>query len=268
MIFLRSSLTGVAELPSLNQKSAAGKPSPGGEGRGEGELNPREQSERHFLYCSLVGELLYRGRQSGLIWLSTPAGGIRVNSCNSRMNLCGKSPKLQNEPNFLCKLLSIKKIRVAAISPSRLFKPIQSWHPPRRDIVQNTASPRCRPGYAYYRLFSGKKRLFIFMSHTANPNPCWNLRLGLRPPDLTTHLPPPLSGYVKHSSPHPGIARGFVPLCGVFICPCRCRRQINDDSQINSNTNQIPAKTGQKIMCALFELASNPLVKQCRFNYY
>jgi hypothetical protein len=63
----RSSLTAVAEPPSLNQRATIGKSSPGGEDTGEGELNSRERSERHFLCCSFVGELNHRGRQSALI---------------------------------------------------------------------------------------------------------------------------------------------------------------------------------------------------------
>jgi hypothetical protein len=38
MIDFQSQLTGVAEPPFLNQKSAAGMSSPGGEETGEGEL--------------------------------------------------------------------------------------------------------------------------------------------------------------------------------------------------------------------------------------
>jgi hypothetical protein len=45
-------------------------PSPWGEGRGEGELNFRERSERHFLCCSFMGELCSRGRQPALIKVS------------------------------------------------------------------------------------------------------------------------------------------------------------------------------------------------------
>jgi hypothetical protein len=48
MIVLQSQLTDVAELPFFNQRSTMGIPSPGGEGWGEGELNPRKHSERNF----------------------------------------------------------------------------------------------------------------------------------------------------------------------------------------------------------------------------
>jgi hypothetical protein len=37
---------------------------------------------------------------------------------------------LRNEPNFLCKLLSIKMIRTLEIPPSRLIKAIQTWSSP------------------------------------------------------------------------------------------------------------------------------------------
>jgi hypothetical protein len=57
MIGLQSQLTGVAESPSANQRSTAGIPSPGGEGQGEGELNPR-------------------GRQSALIRVLVPATSV------------------------------------------------------------------------------------------------------------------------------------------------------------------------------------------------
>src|ERR1700733_3797169 len=67
MIVFQSQLTGVAEPPSFNQRSTTEISSPGGEETGEGELNPRERGERHFLCCSFVGELSHRGRQSALI---------------------------------------------------------------------------------------------------------------------------------------------------------------------------------------------------------
>jgi hypothetical protein len=54
MIDLQSPLTGVAEPPSVNQRSTIGMSSPGGEETGEGELNLRERSECHFLCCSVV----------------------------------------------------------------------------------------------------------------------------------------------------------------------------------------------------------------------
>jgi len=41
------------------------------------------------------------------------------------VSLWQNTPKLQNEPNFLCKLLSINMICGTAIFPSRLIKPIQ-----------------------------------------------------------------------------------------------------------------------------------------------
>ena len=62
MIDFQSQLTGVAELPFLNQKSAAGMSSPGGS---------NERSECHFMCCSGVetgeGELNHRGLQSAVI---------------------------------------------------------------------------------------------------------------------------------------------------------------------------------------------------------
>ena len=71
----------VAEPPCMDQKSVAGMSSPEGEETGEGELNSRERSERHFLCCSFVGELFFRGRQPVLIWPSMLMAKIRVNSC-------------------------------------------------------------------------------------------------------------------------------------------------------------------------------------------
>ena len=67
MIYFKSLLADLAGLPSINQRPTAGTPSPGGEGRDEGELNLRERSERHFLCCSGVSELSPCGRQSALI---------------------------------------------------------------------------------------------------------------------------------------------------------------------------------------------------------
>ena len=62
MIVLQSLWTGVAELSAINQKSAIGMSSPGGEGRGEGELN-------------------HRGRQSALTEVGQPCpSGIFENS--------------------------------------------------------------------------------------------------------------------------------------------------------------------------------------------
>jgi len=62
MIDFQSQLTGMAKLPFLNENSAAGMSSPGG-----AETGSSEHGERHFLYCSFVGELNHRGRQHALI---------------------------------------------------------------------------------------------------------------------------------------------------------------------------------------------------------
>jgi hypothetical protein len=118
MIFLRSSLTDVAELPSLNQKSAAGTPSPGGSNE-RSECRPvccsnsnersechflccsgvgwgsSERGERHFLCCSFVGELYHRGRQSAVIHIPTLVTSVFV-----RVHPWFKNTFLRNEPKF------------------------------------------------------------------------------------------------------------------------------------------------------------------------
>jgi hypothetical protein len=48
---------------------------------------------------------------------------------------------LRNEPNFLCKLFSIKMIRMLEISASTLIKPIQG----SEGIVGSMARPSPRP---------------------------------------------------------------------------------------------------------------------------
>src|SRR5580692_4696811 len=64
MIVFQSSWTGVAELSAINQKSAAGMSSPGGEETGEGEL------------C-------FRGHQSAL--LSCPSGTFENSQQHARV---------------------------------------------------------------------------------------------------------------------------------------------------------------------------------------
>jgi hypothetical protein len=68
--------------------------------------------------------------------------------------LCGKNPKLQNEPNFRSKYLSIKWICVVSICQSRLFKPIQT---PEGYCTERGPSPRrglVTPIIAYLHLLS------------------------------------------------------------------------------------------------------------------
>jgi hypothetical protein len=78
MIDFQSPWTGMAEPSVINQKSAAGMSSPGGEETGEGEPNHRERGERHFLCCSFVGEPNHHGPQSAPNCLS----GFRVSACD------------------------------------------------------------------------------------------------------------------------------------------------------------------------------------------
>jgi hypothetical protein len=80
MIYFKSLLADLAGLPSINQRPTAGTPSPGGEGRDEGELNLRERSKRHFLCCSGVSELSPRGRQSAPIEVPPCPSGTFENS--------------------------------------------------------------------------------------------------------------------------------------------------------------------------------------------
>ena len=114
MIDFQSPLTGVAGLPSLNQRSTAGMSSPGGEETGEGELNCRsgrqpalievgvcpsgtfENSQQHarVIYGWVHGRQqirVPRGRQKSFSLLPSLAlvhaalsSRIRVNSRNSR----------------------------------------------------------------------------------------------------------------------------------------------------------------------------------------
>jgi hypothetical protein len=108
MIIFESSLTDVAEPPLLNQKFATGMSSPGGEETGEGELNPREHRERHFLCCSFVGELNHRGLQSALI----------RGSCHIRVHLC---------PSVVKKAFFTKRTHfLPGPGPSKPFKGTQS----------------------------------------------------------------------------------------------------------------------------------------------
>jgi hypothetical protein len=78
MIVFQSPPTGVAESPSVNQRSTAGMSSPGGSNERREcrfvccsgvETDSSEHGERHFLCCSFVGELINSGRQSALICL-------------------------------------------------------------------------------------------------------------------------------------------------------------------------------------------------------
>jgi hypothetical protein len=62
MIYFKSLLADLAGLPSISPRTAAGKPSPKGEGWGS-----NERSECRLVCCSDVGELHHRGRQSALI---------------------------------------------------------------------------------------------------------------------------------------------------------------------------------------------------------
>ena len=71
MIVLQSPWTGAAKPSAINQKSAIGMSSPGGEETGEGELN-------------------HRGRQSALIRVHAPAASvfIRVHPWLKREGKC------------------------------------------------------------------------------------------------------------------------------------------------------------------------------------
>jgi hypothetical protein len=106
MIIFRSSLAGVAELPPLNQRSTAGKSSPGGEDLGEGELN-------------------HRGRQSALI-----VQGLRL--CLPRSTWWQKSVFIRVHPLAVPKLgegrwLKTNFCKTPFQGSPRLFKAIQTY---------------------------------------------------------------------------------------------------------------------------------------------
>jgi hypothetical protein len=124
MIVFQSLLTGVAELPFLNQKSDLAKTLAGGS---------NERSECQFLCCSGVGqgegELSHRGRQSALIsFLNSvsrgrlpldPFGAIRAYS-----NLFGviRAPL---PPTRHCDSTQINTLRKRTKPKAKRFKPMQ-----------------------------------------------------------------------------------------------------------------------------------------------
>ena len=108
MIVFQSLLTEAAKLPAIDQKSAAGMSSPGGEETGEGELN-----------CS-------SGRQPALIKMrccrrastALPLGYSVILSKTLRLRVSAvqKNTILRNEPIFRHKCLSIKTIHIGEFS--------------------------------------------------------------------------------------------------------------------------------------------------------
>jgi hypothetical protein len=123
MIVLQSLWTGVAELPAINQKSATGMSSPGGEETGEGELNPRGRQSALISFRSVEGSVTPRPCPFGTFenspalqgWVNdstpiqSPAGTAEILSCRTALIEVGRAIILSKS---LCLCASVAKNRV------------------------------------------------------------------------------------------------------------------------------------------------------------
>ena len=89
-----------------------------GVGRDEGELNPRERSERHLLRCSFVCELNHRGHQPALI----EAGRVSL----PRRSQAKAGPLTTDVPACGKSILSIQSIAVGWPKKS-VFIGVHPW---------------------------------------------------------------------------------------------------------------------------------------------
>ena|ERR1700677_3018925 len=126
-------------------------PSPWGEGRDEGEPNLRERSERHFLCCSLVGELNRAGGHWWTLIHLCALASLRLNP-----HACPKLPKAtQACPSYSPREGGEHHVSVASCSKNsqpfaRLCQPVPACARPRGGRGVWTLPTLCRAARGRY----------------------------------------------------------------------------------------------------------------------